>query len=105
MAINNYFSHVGSNNSTLQDRAQQAGFLTFPLGENIAAGYNSVLDTALAWMWCVHSMASVSSAPVCQQILAWPGCGHCHIIFWHSCASNLDQSHPEMQQARISFAL
>eukprot|EP00891_Asterochloris_glomerata_P006853 jgi/Astpho2/6853/Aster-x0744 len=50
MAINNYFSHVGSNNSTLQDRAQQAGFLTFPLGENIAAGYNSVLDTALAWM-------------------------------------------------------
>ncbi|KAL3158285.1 hypothetical protein ABBQ38_010530 [Trebouxia sp. C0009 RCD-2024] len=50
MAVNAYFSHLGSNNRTLQDRAEEFGFDTFPLGENIAAGYNTVRDVVLAWM-------------------------------------------------------
>ncbi|KAK9820975.1 hypothetical protein WJX81_005721 [Elliptochloris bilobata] len=49
-ARNNFFSHDGSDNSTLADRAAGAGFLTFPLGENIAAGFNSVRSLVLAWM-------------------------------------------------------
>lgn len=53
MAINAYFSHTGSNNRSLQYRAEEFGFDTFPLGENIAAGYNSVRAVVLAWMWYV----------------------------------------------------
>lgn len=53
MAVNAYFSHLGSNNRTLQDRIEAFGFDTFPLGENIAAGYNTVRDVVLAWMWWV----------------------------------------------------
>ncbi|DBA87761.1 hypothetical protein WJX77_003783 [Trebouxia sp. C0004] len=50
MAVNAYFSHVGTGNRTLQERAESFGFDTFPLGENIAAGYNSVRAVVLAWM-------------------------------------------------------
>lgn len=58
MAVNAYFSHLGSNNRTLQDRAEEFGFDTFPLGENIAAGYNTVRDVVLAWMWWVYMLLS-----------------------------------------------
>ena len=51
MAVNAYFSHVGTGNRSLQERAESFGFDTFPLGENIAAGYNSVRAVVLAWMW------------------------------------------------------
>lgn len=51
MAAANFFAHAGSNGSTLVDRVAAAGFLTFPLGENIAAGYSSVRALVLAWMW------------------------------------------------------
>ena len=61
MAVNAYFSHVGTGNRTLQERAESFGFDTFPLGENIAAGYNSVRAVVLAWMWCV-SKALLSNA-------------------------------------------
>ncbi len=53
MAVNAYFSHIGTGNRTLQERAESFGFDTFPLGENIAAGYNSVRAVVLAWMWYV----------------------------------------------------
>ena len=52
MADANYFSHTGSDGSGLEDRAVAANFYTFPLGENIAAGYATVRDAVLAWMWC-----------------------------------------------------
>ncbi|EIE19663.1 hypothetical protein COCSUDRAFT_58407 [Coccomyxa subellipsoidea C-169] len=45
MAKNNFFSHTGSDGSGLEDRAANANFYTFPLGENIAAGYISVRAT------------------------------------------------------------
>ncbi|KAK9812605.1 hypothetical protein WJX72_000448 [[Myrmecia] bisecta] len=50
MANNNYFSHTSSDGRSLADRAQQYGFNTYPLGENIAAGYNSVRGVVLAWV-------------------------------------------------------
>ncbi|BDA46711.1 Uncharacterized membrane protein YlbC at N-terminal half [Coccomyxa sp. Obi] len=50
MATNNFFSHDGSDGSGLEDRASNNNFYTFPLGENIAAGYISVKTTVLAWM-------------------------------------------------------
>lgn len=51
MATSNYFSHTGSDGSGLEDRAADNGFYTFPLGENIAAGYDSIQAVVLAWMW------------------------------------------------------
>ncbi|CAK0785842.1 hypothetical protein CVIRNUC_009054 [Coccomyxa viridis] len=50
MATQNYFSHTGSDGSGLEDRAANNGFYTFPLGENIAAGYISIQSVVLAWM-------------------------------------------------------
>jgi uncharacterized protein YkwD len=55
MATNIFFSHTGSDGSGLADRAAANNFYTFPLGENIAAGYDSVRDTVLAWMWCASA--------------------------------------------------
>ena len=57
MATNNFFSHTGSDGSTVAERSADAGFDTFPLGENIAAGYRSVRAVVLAWMWCVSCHA------------------------------------------------
>lgn len=59
MASNNFFSHTGSNGSTLGSRAADAGFDSFPLGENIAAGFQSVRAVVLAWMWYVLVHANV----------------------------------------------
>jgi hypothetical protein len=52
MAAHDQLSHASSDGSNLGDRAARAGFYTYPLGENIAAGYTSVRDIVLAWMWC-----------------------------------------------------
>ena len=51
MAMADYFSHTGSNGSTLVQRVEDQGFDTFPVGENIAAGYYSVRSVVIAWMW------------------------------------------------------
>ena len=51
MAADNYFSHTGSDGSGLEDRAANDNFYTFPLGENIAAGFASIQSVVIAWMW------------------------------------------------------
>lgn len=51
MATNDYFAHVSLNGDTLVVRVQREGFLTYPLGENIAAGFDSVRTLSLAWFW------------------------------------------------------
>ena len=51
MAADNYFSHTGSDGSGLEDRAANNNFYTFPLGENIAAGFVSIQSVVIAWMW------------------------------------------------------
>ena len=74
MATQNYFSHTGSDGSGLEDRAANNGFYTFPLGENIAAGYISIQSVVLAWMWYVFGLP-----PVLRQR---PACRH-HTIDMH----------------------
>ncbi len=49
MASASIFTHAGSDDSSVASRIADAGFDTFPLGENIAAGYGSVRAVALAW--------------------------------------------------------
>jgi uncharacterized protein YkwD len=49
MASSATFSHAGSDASSVASRIADAGFTTFPLGENIAAGYASVRAVSLAW--------------------------------------------------------
>jgi uncharacterized protein YkwD len=46
MVAKNYFSHTGSDSSTLANRVDLTGYRWNALGENIAAGYSSV-DTVL----------------------------------------------------------
>jgi uncharacterized protein YkwD len=50
MVANNFFSHTGSNGSTLGDRATAAGYAWSSLGENIAAGQASVAEVVDGWM-------------------------------------------------------
>ncbi|MFG6489365.1 CAP domain-containing protein [Roseateles sp. BYS78W] len=50
MVANNYFSHTGSDGSTLGTRATAAGYVWSGLGENIAAGQATVADVVDAWM-------------------------------------------------------
>ena len=49
MAINNYFSHTGLNNSNFAERAREAGYVGSPRGENIAAGNSGVQATFNQW--------------------------------------------------------
>ena len=50
MAINNFFSHTGSNGSSFSDRIRAAGyFYNTSMGENIAAGYADAQSVFNAW--------------------------------------------------------
>jgi uncharacterized protein YkwD len=50
MVANNFFSHTGSNGSTLGTRATAAGYAWSSLGENIAAGQGSIAEVVDGWM-------------------------------------------------------
>lgn len=51
MAINNFFNHVGSGDSTLVNRVQGAGYTGWTmLAENIAAGYSGAQTVVTVWM-------------------------------------------------------
>ncbi len=86
MASNNFFSHTGSDGSGLGDRAANANFFTFPLGENIAAGYNSVRDTVLAWMWC-------AAEPCSGHVLHNHVTCECTCCCGHSCCTCTKSEH------------
>ena len=62
MANNNFFSHTGSDGSTLGSRATAAGYNWSSLGENIAAGYSSVSSVMQGWIdsdgHCANLMGS-----------------------------------------------
>lgn len=49
MAINNFFSHTGSDGLKAWDRALDAGFVYSRIGENIAAGQTSVASVQSGW--------------------------------------------------------
>lgn len=50
MATNNFFSHTGSDGSTLRQRVPAAGYNYSKAGENIAAGQTSVAQVMADWM-------------------------------------------------------
>jgi uncharacterized protein YkwD len=50
MANNNFFSHTGSNGSTVGSRVTNAGYSWSTVGENIAAGHASVSSVMQGWI-------------------------------------------------------
>jgi len=50
MAVNDFFSHTGSDGSSGGDRATRAGYMWWTWGENIAAGYPSVSAVMQGWI-------------------------------------------------------
>ena len=50
MVANNFFSHTGSNGSTLANRVDATGYTWSSLGENIAAGYPTIDAVLAGWM-------------------------------------------------------
>ncbi len=50
MAINNHFSHTGTDGSHFSTRIRDAGFLGFPRGENIAMGYTTPESVVNGWI-------------------------------------------------------
>jgi uncharacterized protein YkwD len=50
MVAKNFFSHTGSNGSTLGSRVDATGYTWSGLGENIAAGYPSIDAVMTGWM-------------------------------------------------------
>lgn len=50
MVANNFFSHTGSNGSTLATRVSATGYAWSAIGENIAAGYPSIDSVMNGWM-------------------------------------------------------
>lgn len=50
MVTHNFFSHTGSDGSTLGSRATAAGYIWSSLGENIAAGQGTVAAVVDGWM-------------------------------------------------------
>lgn len=64
MAVNNYFSHTGSDNSTPSERIQAAGYNWNFSGENIAAeyGYNlPAISAARAVMFGTDNLSEIST--------------------------------------------
>ena len=50
MVTNDFFSHTGSNGSTLSSRVNATGYAWSSLGENIAAGYGTVNNVMAGWI-------------------------------------------------------
>lgn len=59
MATNNFFSHTGSNGSTLAQRVNAAGYGWSSLGENIAAGQTGVNQVVDGWIASDGHCASI----------------------------------------------
>ena len=50
MADHNFMDHTGSDGSSPSDRAQQAGYPSSFVGENVAAGQSTPEDAMASWM-------------------------------------------------------
>jgi uncharacterized protein YkwD len=50
MVAHNFFSHTGSDGSTLKTRVDATGYAWSSLGENIAAGYSGLEAVLTGWM-------------------------------------------------------
>lgn len=70
MANNNYFSHTGLNGSTIGTRANAAGYAYRTVGENIAAGYNSIDAVMTGWVDSAGHCANMMNASFKEYGLA-----------------------------------
>lgn len=61
MAYNDFFSHTGSDRSSLFDRLRAAGYAYDSAGENIAAGYATPAGVVQAWMQSPEHRANILS--------------------------------------------
>jgi len=63
MGDHNFFSHTGSDGLTVGDRTRNAGYDWSAVGENIAAGYQTIDVVVTAWLdspgHCVNIMSAV----------------------------------------------
>lgn len=67
MALNDFFSHSGSNGSSIDDRISAAGYRYSLTGENIAAGFNSPATVVQGWMNSPRHRANILN-PALQEI-------------------------------------
>jgi uncharacterized protein YkwD len=59
MALNNLFSHTGSDNSTMQERVDATHYQYSQLAENIAVGYATPQAVVDAWMHSAGHRANI----------------------------------------------
>ncbi len=59
MACNDFFSHTGSNGSTMTSRVEAQGYSYSTLAENVAAGYGSPADVVAGWMSSLGHRANI----------------------------------------------
>jgi uncharacterized protein YkwD len=62
MAKNNFFSHTGSDGSSMGERISDAGYSWSAAGENIAAGYDTVASVMAGWINSPGHCANIMSA-------------------------------------------
>jgi uncharacterized protein YkwD len=70
MALKNFFSHTGSNGSTLGSRVDAVGYVWSNLGENIAAGQPSVDIAVDDWIASDGHCANMMNPALTQVGLA-----------------------------------
>lgn len=62
MERNNFFSHTGSDGSSMSDRISDAGYHWSWAGENIAAGYDTVASVMDGWIKSPGHCANIMSS-------------------------------------------
>jgi len=62
MAKNNFFSHTGSDGSSMGERISEAGYHWSAAGENIAAGYSTVASVMDGWIKSPGHCANIMSS-------------------------------------------
>jgi uncharacterized protein YkwD len=62
MAKNNFFSHTGSDGSSMSERISEAGYHWSYAGENIAAGYSTVASVMDGWIKSAGHCANIMSS-------------------------------------------
>jgi uncharacterized protein YkwD len=77
MALNNFFSHTGSNGSTPWQRITWAGYTYSYAGENIAAGYSTPSAVVTSWM---------NSSGHCNNIMS-PNFKHLGVGYYYNSSS------------------
>jgi len=70
MASLNFFSHEGSNGSTLGERVSDTGYVWQAVGENISAGRSSLQDTVDGWLASSGHCANIMKPAFVEMAIA-----------------------------------